>query len=101
MAQDSLNDLTVLVTGATDGIGSHTAQMLARAGAAVVVHGRDPAKVTRAVAGLRDAGGRAEGLVADLASLGETARLARDVAHRFPALDVVVNNAGIGFGADP
>jgi len=101
MAHESLRDLTILVTGTTDGIGIHTAELLARAGAVVVVHGRDPNKVARTVDALRDRGARADGIVADLASLGETARLARDVAARFPTLDVLVNNAGVGFGADP
>ena len=96
---DLVRDLTVLVTGATDGIGRLTAGALAQAGARVIVHGRDPAKVDHVVAALRAASGAADGAVADLASLAETARLARDVAGRGP-LDVVVNNAGVGFGAD-
>jgi len=96
---DLVRDLTVLVTGATDGIGRLTAGALAQAGAHVIVHGRDPAKVERVVAALRAAGSEADGAVADLASLAETARLGREIAGRGP-LDVLVNNAGVGFGAD-
>jgi NAD(P)-dependent dehydrogenase (short-subunit alcohol dehydrogenase family) len=96
---DLVRDLSVLVTGSTDGIGRLTAGALAQAGARVIVHGRDPGKVDRVVAALRAAGGTADGAVADLASLDETARLAREVADRGP-LDVVVDNAGVGFGAD-
>jgi len=50
---------------------------------------------------LRARGGRADGLVADLASLAEAARLAGDAAARAPRLDVVIHDAGVGFGADP
>jgi NAD(P)-dependent dehydrogenase (short-subunit alcohol dehydrogenase family) len=84
--------MRVLVTGATDGIGAEAVKLLAQSGAQVVAHGRDAAKVARA-------GG--EGVVADLSSLAETARLAEEIAVRWPELDVLVNNAGIGFGADP
>jgi NAD(P)-dependent dehydrogenase (short-subunit alcohol dehydrogenase family) len=91
-------DLVVLVTGATDGIGLATARMLAREGAGVLVHGRNRGKVGDVVRELRDSGGYAEGFVADLASLEQTAALAREVADRAPRLDVLINNAGIGAG---
>jgi NAD(P)-dependent dehydrogenase (short-subunit alcohol dehydrogenase family) len=87
------------VTGATDGIGLATARLLAREGAGVLAHGRNPAKVGQVVRELRDGGGQAEGFVADLASLERTAGLAREVAARAPRLDVLINNAGIGAGA--
>ncbi|MDF2695707.1 MAG: short-chain dehydrogenase/reductase, partial [Labilithrix sp.] len=48
---------------------------------------------------LREAGGRAEGLVADLVSLNEAASLARATLAAGP-LDVLINNAGVGFGSD-
>lgn len=94
-----LRDLVVLVTGATDGIGLATARQLTGEGVGVLVHGRNPAKVGQVVRELRDGGGEAEGFVADLASLEQTAGLAREVAERAPRLDVLINNAGIGAGA--
>ena len=63
---------TVLVTGATDGLGRAVAGDLAARGARVLVHGRD-AERTRGVA---EAIGAAEAYVADLASLAEVRRLA-------------------------
>jgi NAD(P)-dependent dehydrogenase (short-subunit alcohol dehydrogenase family) len=93
-------DMSVLVTGATGGIGRLTADALARRGARVLVHGRTDATVDGTVAALAARGLPATGLVADLSSLQETAQLARAIAARTPDLDVLINNAGVGFGRD-
>lgn len=83
----------VLVTGSTDGIGLATARAVGAAGAAVVVHGRDPARVARAEAQLRGDGVRVAGAgVADFADRAEVARLAALAADA--GVSVVVNNAG-------
>ena len=83
---------TVLITGATDGLGRALAADLSGRGARVLVHGRDPGRVSAAVAET----GAAGGYVADLASLAEVRRLAADVARDHDALHVLVSNAGIG-----
>jgi len=83
---------TVLVTGATDGLGRAVAGDLAARGARVLVHGRD-AERTRGVA---EAIGAAEAYVADLASLAEVRRLAAEVSGDHRALHVLVSNAGVG-----
>jgi NAD(P)-dependent dehydrogenase (short-subunit alcohol dehydrogenase family) len=89
--------LTVLVTGATSGIGAQTAARLAAGGAHLLVHGRSPERVHALVGELRAAGGTADGMVADLASLAEVAELARRITL---PLDLLINNAGVGFGAN-
>jgi NAD(P)-dependent dehydrogenase (short-subunit alcohol dehydrogenase family) len=86
----------VLVTGATSGLGRYLARQLASSGWQVLAHGRDPARVADLTAEL---GGGARGYVADLASLGDVRELAALVRAEVPRLDVLVNNAGIGFGA--
>jgi NAD(P)-dependent dehydrogenase (short-subunit alcohol dehydrogenase family) len=91
-------DRAVLVTGATSGLGAWLVPRLAEAGLTVLVHGRDRAKVDRGVAAVREAGGTAEGYVADLASLADCRQLAAEVAAR-GELSILVNNAGVGFGA--
>lgn len=86
-----------LVTGATDGIGKETALELARRGFQVIVHGRSRQKVDRVVEEIRKASGRndVEGAVADFEKLDEVRAMAADVRARFPALHVLVNNAGV------
>ena len=86
------NELAVLVTGATGGLGEPLCDALAVAGANLVVHGRDRARVEALAARLP----RARGAVADLASLEETRVLASSVGP----IDMLINNAGVGFGAD-
>jgi NAD(P)-dependent dehydrogenase (short-subunit alcohol dehydrogenase family) len=88
--------MMLLVTGATDGIGRATAASLAEKGHAVVVHGRDPAKVDRVVAELRAAPStRIEGAVADLADLAAVRALGEELGQRYPDLSVVIHNAGV------
>ncbi len=83
----------VLVTGGTSGIGRITARELARKGARVVVVGRDPARLE---AVRREFG--AETIQADLQLVREARRAADEFRSRFPALHVLVNNAGALFG---
>ncbi len=91
-----LSGRTCLVTGATRGIGRAAAEALARMGATVVLHGRDPAAVDAACGEIARASGNpnVSGEVADFSSLADVARLANDIAARHARLHVLVNNAG-------
>ncbi|MFE5917437.1 SDR family NAD(P)-dependent oxidoreductase [Streptomyces sp. NPDC056468] len=88
---------TVLITGATSGLGRYVAAELVRSGHRVLTHGRDADRTYRLVEQLR-ADGEAEGFVADLASLGQVRELAAHVAGAHPELDVLINNAAVGAG---
>ena len=93
---------TVLVTGATDGLGKAVSVELARAGATVLVHGRSLERAESAAADIRAASGSdlLRTCAGDLASLAQVRSLAESVTASVPRLDVLVNNAGIGT-ADP
>lgn len=94
--QHSLLSKNALVTGASRGIGKATALALGAAGAYVLVHcnrGLDEARGV--VTEIRDRGGRADVLVADLASAEGPRILAAEVGERVRRLDVLVASAGI------
>ncbi|SEQ03349.1 NAD(P)-dependent dehydrogenase, short-chain alcohol dehydrogenase family [Devosia sp. YR412] len=85
-----------LVTGASDRIGAAIAKKLAAAGHAVVIHYRGNAEGARAVRkDIRDNGGQAEVLKADLANRKQRAALVAKAAGFFGPLTVLVNNASV------
>jgi NAD(P)-dependent dehydrogenase (short-subunit alcohol dehydrogenase family) len=89
--------ITILVTGATDGIGLATAHTLVEQGHTVLLHGRNPAKLAateKALSALPGAG-RIECYLADLSRMADVIALARDIAQKHARLDVLINNAGI------
>src|SRR5918999_2843982 len=90
-----------MVTGATAGLGRHLVGELAAGGATVIIHGRDEAKVDKLRSEISTASSQATVLtvVADLADLRQVEQLASELLDRTDRLDVLVNNAGIGFGA--
>jgi NAD(P)-dependent dehydrogenase (short-subunit alcohol dehydrogenase family) len=91
-----MNGKTVVVTGASSGIGRATAVALAKQGARLVLAGRTPERCQEALAEVKAAGGEdAVMLQADLSSLAGMRKLAEDVLARCDRLDVLVNNAGI------
>ncbi len=87
----------ILITGSTDGIGRQSALELAGMGATVLVHGRDRRRLEKTVRMIQDETGnnRIDSFIADLSSLRQVREFARDVANRFEALDVLINNAGV------
>jgi NAD(P)-dependent dehydrogenase (short-subunit alcohol dehydrogenase family) len=93
-----LAEQTILVTGATDGLGRALAGQLAAGGATVLVHGRNQARGRQTVDEIiGETGNRAvHWLRADLASLDEVRGLADQVIAEWTALHALVNNAGIG-----
>ena len=90
---------TIMVTGATSGIGKETARELAIRGAQVAVVGRNESKAEATVTAIREVTGndKVDYLLADFASLEDVRRLAGQFKQRYGRLDVLVNNAGAMF----
>lgn len=91
----SVDGKTVLVTGATGGIGLEASVALARLGARVIVVGRDPRRTDAAAAAIRDrAGVVAATALCDFSSQAAVRTLAAEVQRQHPRLEVLINNAG-------
>lgn len=88
---------TILITGATDGIGLATARYLAEAGHRLLIHGRDTKKLAERQAMLSGLQGAVpvSTFCADLSRLDEVARMAAEVQDACDHLDVLINNAGV------
>jgi 3-oxoacyl-[acyl-carrier protein] reductase len=97
----TLSGKTALVTGASRGIGRASALALAKAGAQVLVHyGRGAAEAEAVVKEIRNAGGRADAIAADLATADGAHKLAQHVRGIIDdRLDILVANAGISKAA--
>jgi short-subunit dehydrogenase len=86
-----------IVTGASSGIGAATAGELARRGAVVVLAARRIAELDAQARAIRDAGGEALAIPADLADPADVASLVAHTLAGFGRVDVLVNNAGAGW----
>nr|WP_197037666.1 SDR family NAD(P)-dependent oxidoreductase [Kitasatospora arboriphila] len=93
-----LDGKRALITGATKGIGADIAVTLARAGADLILSGRNKVELDEAAATLsREHGTRVATVVADLADTDGPEALARAAAGAFDGLDILINNAGISY----
>lgn len=86
---------TILITGATDGIGRRTAERLAELGHMTILHGRSAGKLDKIVTGFIRKGFKADLVIADLADLTSVQKMTDEIIRRFPTLDTIINNAGV------
>ena len=86
-----------IVTGASAGIGAATARELARLGSTVVLAARRPEELEAQAAALRNQGWDAIAIPADISNVAQVQRLVERTQDTFGKVDVLVNNAGIGW----
>lgn len=91
-----LEGKTAIITGASKGIGLGIAQVYAREGANVVSTARGKEELDEAVEGIRNAGGKAVGVVADVSSVKACKEVFAKAIAAFGKVDILVNNAGMG-----
>ena len=94
-----MNNKTILITGASGGIGLQSAIGLAKQGANIVMVGRDKGRTSQAVELVKTQTGNqsVSYLLADLSSIQEVRRLAQEFKDKYQTLDVLLNNAGAIF----
>lgn len=96
MPNETIHDRkTVLVTGASSGIGEATARHLASLGHQVMLGARRTERLKTIVADIRAAGGRAESRELDVTSLESVRAFTEDAQRAYGRIDVLVNNAGV------
>jgi UDP-glucose 4-epimerase len=86
-----------VITGASSGIGAATAERLAREGVKVALVARSTEKLEELAAQLRESGGEATAISADLSNEDECLRVYQQVRELYGDVDVLVNNAGLGW----
>lgn len=94
---DLITGQRVVITGATSGIGYETALELARRGGAITIVCRNPERGKTTAAEIDQAvpGSEVDILIADLSELDQVRDVADQINSRYPAVDVLINNAGV------
>jgi 2,4-dienoyl-CoA reductase [(3E)-enoyl-CoA-producing], peroxisomal len=96
-ANDTLRDRTALITGGGTGIGLEIASAFARLGASVMLAARNLERVEATAAMIRNTGGKAAAIRADVRNYDEVNAAVEATVHRFGSLDILVNNAAGNF----
>lgn len=88
---------TIFITGSTDGIGKLAATKLAQNNHHIILHGRNPDKLSKVIEEIKSISSNQniKGYVADFSKLGEVKNMASKIKDDYKSIDVLVNNAGV------
>ena len=96
MEKEMLKGKIAIITGASYGMGRTMAELFAEEGAALTLVARGEEKLDEVVKAIREKGGRAIGIAADVRSPEDTKRVFEATLKEYGTLDILINNAGIG-----
>lgn len=94
---ENLSEKTVLITGASAGIGYQLAKLLARDGCRLILVSRNEETLTRIAEELKQQGAQVKKYGADVSDRQTAENLAAEINTEYAGLDLLINNAGIGF----
>jgi len=95
MARFSMKDQSIIITGASSGIGKELALQYAKEGAWLTLAARNKEKLEEVAESCRNAGGKALAVATDVSDASQCKRLIYNCVNKFGKIDVLVNNAGI------
>lgn len=90
-----LEGKVAIITGSTSGMGRDTAYVFAEEGAKIVVTGRSEERAKEVVAAIKEKGGEAIYVVADMSDLDQIPRIFEETMKHFGTVDILYNNAGL------
>lgn len=96
MEKEMLKGKIAIITGASYGMGRTMAELFAEEGASLTLVARGAEKLDEVVKAIREKGGRAIGVAADVRSPEDTKRVFEATLKEYGTLDILINNAGIG-----
>jgi len=95
--RENMKNKTVVITGATSGLGRATALQLAPKGAFVLIIARSNTKANEVIKEIKKEGGKGQFIISDLSSMKDTKEAAESITKVVDRLDVLINNAGAYF----
>ena len=97
----NLSGRVAIVTGGSRGLGAEMAEGLAEAGASLMLCARREQWLAPTLAGFRERGFKADGMVCDVTSPGEVQAVVDKALATYGQIDILINNAGISWAAEP
>ena len=93
--ENNIKRKVIVITGASSGIGEAAAKHLSQLGATVVLGARRADKIVKLAKEIRDKGGKALAITADVTKRDQVKNLVDSAVKQFGRVDVILNNAGI------